>query len=156
MIVSIFNDWKYAVWVDYSKKKDFEEIIEITPEEIENMKKWASILDWKVIVSLEQEVNSINAEFDAEILEYFTNNGYSQAERETFSIQEDEANYIDGKSKPSIKESLFIRTLAEARWEDFQELASKIKVKAEESKVFIAKKLAEKQLKIKQLQDASN
>lgn len=151
-----------AKWKELFVEIDGIEML-VNKEQVELINLWYEY-DWdnfietqKVTdINLKNKISKINYDFDTEILEYFSNNWYSQAERETFSIQEDEASYIDGKSKPSIKESLFIRTLAEVRWEDFQELASKIKVKSEESKVFIAQKLAEKQLKIKQLQNASN
>lgn len=151
-----------AKWKELFAEVDGIEML-VNKEQVELINLWYEY-DWENFIetqkardiNLKNKISKINSDFDTEILEYFSNNWYSQAERETFSIQQDEASYIDGKNKPSIKESLFIRTLAEARWEDFQELASKIKVKAEESKIFIAQKLAEKQLKIKQLQNASN
>ncbi len=146
-------DWIFQTVTITSDSEEYNTLSE--DEKILTLKQEMWIDDDKTLAEIEteknkqKEIQDINTEFDNLVKSY--DSEYPEEEIKTFPIQEREASYIDGKSNPSIKESDFIRKLAENRWEDFKELAKKIKEKSEDRNTFIAQKLAEKQIKIKAL-----
>ena len=48
MKLSIFKDWKFSLWRDYSKKSDCLEVIDVNDREVEILKNWWTIEDWAI------------------------------------------------------------------------------------------------------------
>jgi len=135
---------QYQQYLEELAKKQLEEKIKELQEQGYNVDdEWNIIKDEKW---LEVETQKINKWFDETIVEYIKD--YPEQERATWPIQLAEAEKV-----LNWETSVYIDSLAQAKWIDTQTLAETIKTKSEEYNTLYANLVAEKENKLKELEE---
>ena len=124
MIISIFKNWTYTIWIDYWNNKNISNVFNINEIEKEKIENWCDfeIIKSKLIITetsiykkylLNTKINKINQDFNKKISNY--NSKYPIEEQKRFADKLIKAEkviawwtdkYISKKSK-----SLWITTL---------------------------------------------